>query len=240
MGKFKDLTGLTFGRLTVIGRSSLIATSGAIVWNCLCSCGKGILVRSDSLNNGHTQSCGCYNKEQSRNKNMIDLTGKIFNRLTILGLSNKRNKAGLYWICKCSCGNIKHINGNSMIQGSIKSCGCLHKEVAKITVVKRNNEYRQLYNLNEPIEVVKARQRHKKWISAILKRDNHTCVLCGSISSLQVHHIIPLCKEIIESRDNLITLCEKCHIEKAHLNKCTSEINPNTQISLVAYISKQK
>ena len=63
MGKFVDLTGQVFGRLTVIERVDLPTKSYA-VWLCKCSCGRVKKVRSCHLRNGVIVSCGCYHKEK--------------------------------------------------------------------------------------------------------------------------------------------------------------------------------
>jgi len=66
-GRFLDLTGQTFGRLTVINRADNIIVRADMqyaCWNCVCECGKELKVRSADLNNGHTQSCGCLQKER--------------------------------------------------------------------------------------------------------------------------------------------------------------------------------
>lgn len=63
--KIIDLTGMRFGRLTVIGRSTDIASSGGRAqWNCSCSCGRHVTVRGYALRGGNSQSCGCLRKEQ--------------------------------------------------------------------------------------------------------------------------------------------------------------------------------
>lgn len=59
MGKFKDLTGMKFGRLTVIERAE--NKNGRVHWNCTCDCGNTCVVMSKHLISGHTQSCGCLN-----------------------------------------------------------------------------------------------------------------------------------------------------------------------------------
>ena len=58
MGKVKDLTGQRFNELVVLNDSGLRA-NGAVVWNCVCSCGEPIKVRADRLKSGETKSCGC-------------------------------------------------------------------------------------------------------------------------------------------------------------------------------------
>ncbi len=50
-----------------------------------------------------------------------------------------------------------------------------------------------------------------------LKRDNYTCQLCGAKSGqIDVHHQIPFSKcdnyKEANSLDNLITVCQKCHL----------------------------
>lgn len=57
----------------------------------------------------------------------IDLTGKKFNRLTVLEKLNKRGNEW-YWKCKCDCGNICEVAGVSLRSNRTKSCGCLKKE----------------------------------------------------------------------------------------------------------------
>lgn len=65
MGKFIDLTGMSFGRLTVIGRdTNQRSNSSTIKWLCRCSCdGKIISVFGNGLKSGHTRSCGCLQRE---------------------------------------------------------------------------------------------------------------------------------------------------------------------------------
>ena len=68
MGKFIDLTGKQFGRLTVIRRGDdFVSQKGhhRVGWLCSCSCGNPNLVhvRAESLKCGETKSCGCLEKE---------------------------------------------------------------------------------------------------------------------------------------------------------------------------------
>lgn len=57
----------------------------------------------------------------------IDLTGKVFGRLTVLAPGSKKN-GKLYWKCRCECGTEKEIYGYSLRSGETQSCGCLGKE----------------------------------------------------------------------------------------------------------------
>lgn len=61
MGQFIDLTGLQFGRLTVIKPSC--STRNGVKWECWCACGKTTVVFGASLRKGLTKSCGCYHSD---------------------------------------------------------------------------------------------------------------------------------------------------------------------------------
>ncbi len=64
-------------------------------------------------------------------KGKIDLTGHVYNKLTVLKevpidicKSNSRK-----WLCKCSCGKEVEVLGKSLRTGGTQSCGCYHKDV---------------------------------------------------------------------------------------------------------------
>ena len=86
MGKFIDLTGQKFDRLTVVKRAeSRIKPNGSKVtqWWCSCDCGNKnlVLVSSSNLVNQHTKSCGCLRIKKS-----------IENGKMLKGKSNLKNK----------------------------------------------------------------------------------------------------------------------------------------------------
>jgi hypothetical protein len=56
-----DLTGLVFGRLTVLRRSDEKRGGKFPMWECLCTCGRSTLTKGVHLRNGATKSCGCIN-----------------------------------------------------------------------------------------------------------------------------------------------------------------------------------
>lgn len=61
-----------------------------------------------------------------------DLTGKTFNRLTVINRAESRRqpsgKLVTYWNCKCICGNITQVRGYDLKEERIKSCGCINKK----------------------------------------------------------------------------------------------------------------
>ena len=64
MTKLRDLSGLKFGRLTVIERYQEKDKKG-VHWLCKCECGTETIVMGKSLKNGKTKSCGCYRHEKN-------------------------------------------------------------------------------------------------------------------------------------------------------------------------------
>lgn len=88
MGKFIDLTGQKFGRLTVVKRGenyTYYNSKRKVIipqWYCKCNCGNPelILVRGLHLRNGNTKSCGCLSKDFASNlnkkHNTYDLSGE--------------------------------------------------------------------------------------------------------------------------------------------------------------------
>jgi len=62
-----------------------------------------------------------------------DLTGRTFERLTVLGQAPKRNgNSNLRWRVQCSCKarTVKTVFGMDLLAGRTTSCGCRHDEVA--------------------------------------------------------------------------------------------------------------
>ena len=65
MGKFEDLTGKRYGRLTVIKRVHKDGEKCSH-WLCKCDCGNETTVIACNLKAGRTQSCGCLNREAAK------------------------------------------------------------------------------------------------------------------------------------------------------------------------------
>ena len=62
MSRFKDLSGITFGRLTVVGYSGK-SKNGLSLWECKCECGNLVLITTCHLTGGHSKSCGCLQRD---------------------------------------------------------------------------------------------------------------------------------------------------------------------------------
>lgn len=62
--------------------------------------------------------------------NFNNLTGKKFNRLTVISLGERNKFNQIQWLCKCECGNTILATTTYLKSGHTKSCGCLNKENA--------------------------------------------------------------------------------------------------------------
>ena len=131
----KDLSGQTFGKLTVVSLAG--SSNRRAMWLCKCECGNEKTVVGDSLTSGSTKSCGCIN-------NIKDLSGQTFGKLTVVNFAGSSKRGHAKWLCKCECGNEKAIFGGHLTSGSTKSCGCITRPFkdltgqtfGKLTVVK--------------------------------------------------------------------------------------------------------
>ena len=73
--KLEDLTGKTFGNLTVIERD--LSYTKTTKWICRCKCGNEISAFASNLKLGRTKSCGC-------SQHLCDdIHGQKFARLTV-------------------------------------------------------------------------------------------------------------------------------------------------------------
>lgn len=85
---------------------------------------------------------------------LVDLTGKIFGRLTVLKRDFEKEqqrrlsgaKERVYWLCKCSCGSITSVRSEQLKTGGTKSCGCYNLtgecKASKTHGKSRTPEYR--------------------------------------------------------------------------------------------------
>ena len=156
-----DITGMKFGRLTVIEKTNRKNKSGEYYYKCACDCGNTKEAMGSVLKQGKLQSCGCINLErrQERNKarikvakpaaKRVDLTGQKFGMLTVVERTNRKNSSGEYYHkCLCECGNTKEVIGSRLKLQKVKSCGCLRKvgegeiigrKSGRLTIIERTD-----------------------------------------------------------------------------------------------------
>lgn len=135
----EDFTGKKFNRLTVIRAATYqTETKSQSGWLCACECGNQRIMPHSIVRQGKRMSCGCYRKDfhkvdpRSRLGKFEDLTGKVFGRLTVTGMSHRNEETGHYFFnCKCECGNETVVVGHCLKRGGSLSCGCWSSDCRK-------------------------------------------------------------------------------------------------------------
>lgn len=116
--------GQCVGRWTVLD-SYMTTSKGERKWLCRCSCGVERYVLERALKHGESLSCGCARREHVSKSIAYDLTGKVFGNLTVLCKSDTRHKnGGIWWTCRCSCGNNCEVSATLLVTGRRSHCGC--------------------------------------------------------------------------------------------------------------------
>jgi hypothetical protein len=67
-----------------------------------------------------------------RNTKKIEV-GDRFGRLTILNFLGSDEKSNLCFLCKCECGKEKSVARSYLLNGRVKSCGCLKLDTTRKT-----------------------------------------------------------------------------------------------------------
>lgn len=55
----------------------------------------------------------------------VDITGSVFNKLTVIKRTGTNKQGEALWLCKCECGGSIITRGSSLRNGTTQSCGCL-------------------------------------------------------------------------------------------------------------------
>lgn len=128
-----NLVGTVWGNFLVLSQAEdYISPKGQhkTKWNCKCLlCGNDDVCITDRvLKLGTKQSCGC----------LRDLTGRKFERLTVLHKDGKDEQEKTLWECQCDCGNVVSVVHNQLTSKNVQSCGCLHSDRVRERLKKYN------------------------------------------------------------------------------------------------------
>lgn len=137
----KDITGYTFGRLTVINRADNDKNHKAR-WLCKCECGNEKIVIGSNLLSGRTTSCGCLTSP--------DLSGRTYGRLTVIEYAKKdtpRPYGHSLWLCRCECGKEVFVCSTNLVQGRTKSCGCYHADAVRASNSTHGESHTRLHRI---------------------------------------------------------------------------------------------
>lgn len=67
---------------------------------------------------------------RQRRRDLLDLSGKVFGRLTVIELMpiSYSGSYSAFWKCLCSCGKVTIARADRLKNGQKQSCGCLNNE----------------------------------------------------------------------------------------------------------------
>lgn len=138
-------------RWTVIGAEA-VKDNGEVKWLCRCECGTERYVAERSLRYRTSKSCGCFRKEKLQEVlSIADIEGNTYGELTVLyKAETKRKNGGVWWTCRCSCGNLYDVPGSLLITGRRTRCnGSAHeKNYTSVDITgKRFHDLTALYPL---------------------------------------------------------------------------------------------
>ena len=77
----------------------------------------------------------------------LDLAGKVFERLTVLGCAGKDSGHNTIWLCQCACGKHTTPRGTELKSGKVVSCGCFGKERQVQSVTKHGHHKERLFRI---------------------------------------------------------------------------------------------
>lgn len=155
MVRLVDRTNQRFGELLVLRRGPnqprADGKSHRTTWTCQCDCGKICNVEASKLIRkvkpqrtcGHTQAFN-------------DLSGRVFEQMTVEPGKWRRTEHGVEWRCKCSCGRSKPTwhRADHLLSNSVRKCDLCGREATRnarliplenltfgrLTVVRRESE----------------------------------------------------------------------------------------------------
>lgn len=121
-----DLTGQTFGHLTVV-RLAPKRASPSIRWIANCECGGSIDVQAGHLRSGAATTCSsssCRFRRQRADERNGRKIGERFGSLVVESFAPSAKPGQIFASCRCDCGNTVSVRLRSLRAGQTKTCGC--------------------------------------------------------------------------------------------------------------------
>lgn len=130
----KEINGLKFGKLTVV----------ETFWEeippkvkCLCDCGNMVVLNKKDVQTGHTNSCGCLRLDTFKEINNVDHSNKESDYgIKIINKANKNKYGQQLWNCQCFCGKFFEELPARILNGHVRSCGCLITSSGELLIEK--------------------------------------------------------------------------------------------------------
>lgn len=211
-GKRQDLTGRRFGMLVALEKRP--DPNGRVRWFCRCDCGGETVSYTASLNSGHTQSCGCLQRESALSR-FIDISGERFGTLTVVVRADDQPGNGARWLCRCDCGEQKVILGSKLRQGVVISCGCATGSRERIRPDRIVDKYNAHAHTRRSLQRRAGGTFTPVQVSELLVKQRHRCAWCGEkLSRFHRDHRKALANGGSNDIRNIELLCGPCNLKK--------------------------
>lgn len=212
--KPEDLTGRRFGML--LAKEYIRSDAFKFPkWRCACDCGTITFVEPSELKKGSTISCGCF-KSGVGKRNGVDIAGRKFGRLTAIS-KGIANNYGIYWSCRCECGEDSLALASDLIGGRRISCGCAALDKPGLLSLNRR--------LHSGVSGQKRRARVRGSAGAFTKLEidnlyalqKGKCANCRDPLRIRFHrdHKMPLALGGSNDIGNIELLCRSCNARKS-------------------------
>lgn len=130
---------------------------------------------------------------------LVDLTGRKFEKLTVLGLTEKRINKSAVWRCQCDCGTVCEVSYPKLIRGIITDCGCgnpdhdlTSRRFGRLTVLKKTSSFRYLCKCDcgneQSVTSRELLSGHKKscgCLKTMPKADDITGMRSGTVAAIE-------------------------------------------------------
>ena len=152
-----------------------------------------------------------------------DLNGQIFGKLKVLGPIKMENRRGMFWQCKCDCGNETIAFGGHLRSKKRVSCGCVSKDNYEKSGTLR------LYKMYKR----KAEKRNKQFkleLDEFAKLIKSNCYYCNNepsqvleqqkSSNIQIIYngIDRVDSSLGYLKENCVPCCKWCNFSKSNMS----------------------
>lgn len=206
-----QMAGMRFSHLVVQREDVERTKDGKVRWHCRCDCGNEKSISGKDIRSGATKSCGCL----GANHRVIDLTGRVFGRLTALRRDASRIN-GVYWLCKCSCGGEKSVVSGSLTKGMTVSCGCAIKDQPGLMPKHARERSAAITQLRRARKRLAGGKFTREQIADLYSKQRGCCAWCGLKLGDVYHrdHRVSLSAGGSNDISNMEILCPTCNLRK--------------------------
>lgn len=83
----------------------------------------------------------------NNHKNVKDLAGQKFGRLTVLQRYGSDKNRHATWLCRCECGKERIVASSTLIEGKTLSCGCYARDINRKRMSTHSKSKTRLYRI---------------------------------------------------------------------------------------------